>query len=74
MSQQRHGDTRTRWRYVEPNWRSGSLDGLPDAFVHLKDMLSLDEYGRMVREYRTGQREVRIENGFVVTTFTPVET
>jgi hypothetical protein len=30
-------------------------------------VLSVEEYERMVREYQDGHREVRIENGFILT-------
>jgi hypothetical protein len=69
MSRFRPADT--RWKRVEAEWRSFEGDSLPAAFGHLKHMLPIEEYEGMVREYRDGRREVRIENGFIVTCFTP---
>jgi hypothetical protein len=70
MSQHRTGDE-TRWVRVKPDWRSLPKDTLPLAFDYLQSVLSAEEYERMVRQYRSGQRDVRIENGFIVTCFTP---
>jgi hypothetical protein len=61
----------TRWTRVKSEWRSSSGKTLPHAFTHLKEILSAEEYGRMVREYGEGKREVRIEDGFIVTCFVP---
>ena len=61
----------TSWMRVKPEWRSSSRRTLPLAFTHLKEILSAEEYERMVREYQDGKREVRIENGFIVTCFAP---
>jgi hypothetical protein len=70
MSRNRPADT-THWKYLEAEWRSTGRNNLPVAFSHLKNMLSAEEYGRMVREYQQCKREVRVENGFIVTCFTP---
>jgi hypothetical protein len=66
MSRYQPHDT-TRWTRVKSEWRSGNT--LPLAFTYLKEILSTQEYERMVREYQDGKREVRIENGFIVTCF-----
>jgi hypothetical protein len=52
---------------VKADCRDLPRDALPLAFTHLKGVLSVEEYERMVREYQDGHREVRIENGFIVT-------
>lgn len=39
--------------------------------THLKEILSAEEYERMVCKYRDGKREVRMEGGFIVTCFLP---
>ena len=57
----------TQWRRVEASWRSLPRNTLPLAFKHLREVLSAEEYARMVREWEAGHREVRIENGFIVT-------
>jgi hypothetical protein len=69
---QSHRVDATRWARVKPEWRSLPKDTLPLAFDYLKSVLSAEEYDRMVRQYQRGQREVRIENGFIVTCFTPI--
>jgi hypothetical protein len=56
---------------VKPEWRSLPKNTLPLAFDYLQSVLSAEEYARMVRQWRSGQRDVRIENGFIVTCFTP---
>ena len=61
----------TRWARVKPEWRTLPKDTLPLAFNYLKSVLSAEEYDRMVRQYQSGQREVRVENGYIVTCFTP---
>ena len=68
MSRYQPHDT-TRWTRVKSEWRSGNT--LPLAFSYLEEILSTQEYERMVREYQDGKREVRIENGFIVTCFVP---
>ena len=70
MSQHHTADV-TRWVRVKPDWRSLPKDKLPLAFDHLQSVLSAEEYERMVRQYLSGQRDVRIENGFIDTCFTP---
>jgi hypothetical protein len=70
MSRYQPHDT-TRWTRVKPEWRSAPGNTLPLAFTYLKEILSTQEYERMVREYQDGKREVRIENGFIVTCFVP---
>ena len=59
----------TRWARVKADWRA-ARDTLPLAFAHLKEVLSAEEYERMVREYRSGEREVRIDNNLIVTCLT----
>ena len=61
----------TRWQRVEGSWKS-PRKSLPLAFKHLREMLSAEEYLRMVREWEAGHREVRIENGFIITCLTPI--
>jgi hypothetical protein len=61
----------TQWRRVEASWRSLPRNTLPLAFKHLREVLSSGEYERMVQEWQAGHREVRIENGFIVTCLTP---
>lgn len=68
---QKHTVDVTRWARVKPEWRSLPKNTLPLAFDYLQSMLSAEEYESMVRQWRSGQREVRIENGFIVTCFTP---
>ena len=68
---QYHAIDATRWVRLKPEWRCLPRDTLPLAFNHLQSILSAEEYGRMVRQYQNGEREVRIENGFIVTCFTP---
>lgn len=70
---QRHAVDATRWTRVKPEWRTLPKDTLPLAFDYLQSVLSAEEYDRMVRQYQNGQREVRIENGFIVTCFTPAD-
>ena len=60
-----------RWKRVEVDWRGTPRETLPLAFKYLKEILSADEYERMVLEWGAGHREVRVENGFVVTCLTP---
>ncbi len=69
---QSHRVDATRWARVKSEWRSLPKDTLPLAYDYLKSVLSAEEYDRMVRQYQRGQREVRIENGFIVTCFTPI--
>ena len=64
-------DQATRWRRVQADWREAHRDTLPLAFKYLKEILSVEEYERMVEEWKTGDREVRLENGFIVTSLTP---
>ena len=64
-------DQGTRWRRVQADWRETHRDTLPSAFEYLREILSVEEYERMVKEYETGYREVRLENGFIVTSLTP---
>jgi hypothetical protein len=61
----------TRWLRVKPTWRSMERETLPLAFHHLKEMLSAEEYDRIVAEWRAGHREVRVENGFVTMCYKP---
>jgi hypothetical protein len=61
----------TRWQRVHAEWHASPRDALPLAFTHLKQILSAEEYDRMAQEYRHGRRDVRVENGFIVTCFTP---
>jgi hypothetical protein len=68
---QNHTVDVTRWARVKPEWRSLPKDTLPLAFDYLQSVLSAEEYDRMVRQWQSGQRDVRIENGFIVTCFTP---
>jgi hypothetical protein len=70
MSRYRPHDT-THWRHVKPEWRSSPGNSLPLAFTYLKKILSAEEYERMVREYRDGRRDIRIDNEFIVTCFVP---
>ena len=37
----------------------------------LKKVLPVTEYERMETEWRNGQREIRLEDGFVITCLTP---
>ena len=41
------------------------------VFNALSQILRPDELSRMYREWEAGQREIRMENGFIVTCFTP---
>jgi hypothetical protein len=41
------------------------------AFKALKKIVPADEYEQMVAEYQRGEREIRIEDGFVMTWFSP---
>ena len=68
---QNHTLDETRWARVKPEWRSLPKDTLPLAFDYLQSVLPAEEYDRMVRQWRSGQRDVRIENGLIVTCFTP---
>jgi hypothetical protein len=61
----------TRWMRVKPEWRLSPRNTLPLAFTYLQEILSAEEYERMEREYQDGNREMRIENGFIVTCFVP---
>lgn len=61
----------TRWKRVTPEWRVQPTGTLPVAFTYLKEILSAAEYDCMVRQFKNGQREIRVENGFIVTSFTP---
>jgi hypothetical protein len=61
----------TRWKRIDADWRNIQRTTLPLAFDHLKGVLSAEEYQRMVREWEAGHREVRIENGYVITCLTP---
>jgi hypothetical protein len=70
MSRDQAADA-TRWARVRADWRTLPRSTLPLAFTYLKEVLSAEEYERMVREYQDGHREVRIENGFIVTCLTP---
>jgi hypothetical protein len=62
-----------RWVRVKPTWQSSARETLPRAFRHLKEMLSAEEYDRIVTEWRAGLREVRVDNGFIVMCYTPKE-
>lgn len=42
------------------------------ALAALSSLVAKDEFERMEREVRCGLREIRIENGFVITCLTPV--
>jgi hypothetical protein len=42
-----------------------------EALRALKVILSADEYDAMVRQCQSGEREVRVENGFVLTCYSP---
>jgi len=41
------------------------------ALEVLKRVLPASDYCRMESEWRNGQREIRLEGGFIVTCFTP---
>ena len=64
-------DQAARWKRVQADWQATPRATLPLAFKYLKEILSADEYERMVVEWDAGHREVRIENGFIVTCLTP---
>jgi hypothetical protein len=64
-------DDTIRWKRIDAKWRNIERTTLPLAFTHLKNVLSAAEYQRMVHEWEAGHREVRIENGYVVTSLTP---
>jgi len=64
-------DEATRWQRIDANWTNLPRTTLPLAFNHLKHVLSADEYQRMVREWEAGHREIRVEDGYVITCFTP---
>jgi hypothetical protein len=42
-----------------------------EALRALKVILSASEYDAMVSQCQSGEREVRVENGFVLTCFSP---
>jgi hypothetical protein len=61
-------DLATRWKQVQANWRDAHL---PPAFEYLKAVVSSEEYEQYAAAFRAGHLEIRIENGFIVTCFTP---
>ena len=42
-----------------------------EALMVLKSMLPAGEYATMVAQIQNGEREVRLDNGFVLTCFSP---
>ena len=42
-----------------------------EALRALKSILPASEYEAMAAQYQSGEREVRLENGFVMTCFSP---
>jgi hypothetical protein len=43
------------------------------ALEILKKLLTASEYDRMESEWRNGLREIRLEDGFIITCLTPVQ-
>jgi hypothetical protein len=43
------------------------------ALEILKRVLPPPDYDRMESEWRNGQREIRLEDGFIITCLTPVQ-
>ena len=41
------------------------------AFAALRNVVEAAEYDRIVREWKQGDREIRMENGFVAMCYTP---
>jgi hypothetical protein len=41
------------------------------AFHALSQAVSGEELNRMYREWERGERQIRVENGFIIMTFTP---
>jgi hypothetical protein len=44
-----------------------------EALRALKSILPASEYEAMAAQIHSGEREVRVENGFVITCFSPTE-
>jgi hypothetical protein len=43
------------------------------ALEILRKLLPASEYDRMESEWRSGLREIRLEDGFIITCLTPVQ-
>ena len=71
MAHYKGTDIWTRWARVEPVWRSEQDREVRLAFQALQEILPAPEYDKMVLEWKMGTREIRIENGFIVTCLTP---
>ena len=65
-------------KFGQPETRGHAHEGLraqqkAEALRALKSILPASEYEVMAIQCQSGEREVRVENGFVVTCFSPRE-
>ena len=61
----------TRWKRVEAEWRDPMKAKMGMAFEVLRAALSAAEYDQVVLQWKRGERDIWLDNGYVMMCFTP---